>query len=179
VRTLLVVLGVIALLLLLGGAVNSDTEVSFDYVAGSTAAASLFWVALVVAAGLVVAGIAGWTVARTGDANALRKLEKELEATYRRLRDCEARLPRAAEPSLRDTATLVAPAPAEAATIAAPVPTEGDTVVARAPAEEGTVATTAPAEEATVVTDGSVDDATVARDAPDAESSASGDPSSS
>lgn len=156
-KTLLVILGVIALLLLLGGAVNSDTEVSFDYVAGSTAAVSLFWVALVAAAGLLLAGIAGWMVARTGNAGALRKLEKELEGTYRRLRDCEARLSRAAESSLPQTATPVAPAPAE----------------------EATVATTAPAEEATVTTESPVDDATVALDAPDAESPVTGDASSS
>lgn len=139
-----------ALFLVLGGAVNHGTEVSLDYVAGSTAAVSLFWVALVVAAALVLAGAVGWVIGRGGDAGARGKLEKELERTYRRLRECEAKLPRAEETPVADTATLVAPV-AEPTTAVAPTPVEETTAVDSTPAEDLTVVVPEPAEEATVV----------------------------
>ncbi|HOT23438.1 MAG TPA: hypothetical protein PLK79_03270 [Thermoleophilia bacterium] len=112
-KIVLWILGVLALLLVLLGAVNRATLVSLDYVVGTTGPVSLFWVALVGAAAVLVAGLAGWAAgaARAGGARA--KLERELEATYRRLRESQARA--AATP-----AGGTAVADADAATAAAP-----------------------------------------------------------
>jgi hypothetical protein len=142
VKVFLLILGVVALLLVLGGAVNHGTEVSLDYVAGSTAAVSLFWVAIVVAAALVLAGAAGWVIGRGGDAGARGKLEHELERTYRRLRECEAKLPQAPR-QVAETVTLVAPA-AESATLVVPPADEPATVVTAAPSEAATVVEAGP-----------------------------------
>ena len=159
-KTALWVLMIVALVVVLVGALNHGTAVSFDYVAGSTPAVSLFWLALGAAAALVLAGIAGWAVAVASAYATRRKLEKELEATYRRLRDCEARLPQATSPAAQLT-TEVMPAPAgEAATAVAPAPAdeavtaagrlsadEAVTAVAPVPADEaGTTLEPAPAE---------------------------------
>lgn len=136
-KTLLVVLAVLALVIVLGGAVNHDSAVSFDYLVGSTAAVSVFWLALAVAAGLLVAGMAGWSLGRTGTSETRGKLERELEATYRRLRECEARLPRGVPPSPEATAasgreegaTAIQPAAADAATAVRPAVEEATTAV--------------------------------------------------
>ncbi len=130
-KTALWVLMIVALVVVLVGALNHGTAVSFDYVAGSTPAVSLFWLALGAAAALVLAGIAGWAVAVASAYATRRKLEKELEATYRRLRDCEARLAQPASPPAAEVATVVAPAPAgEAVTAVAPAPADEAVTVA-------------------------------------------------
>jgi hypothetical protein len=134
VKTALWVLLIIALVVVIAGALNHETAIAFDYVAGSTPSVSLFWLSLGVAAALLLAGIAGWAVAVASAASTRRKLEKELEATYRRLRECEARLPQALSPPTL-AATLVAPVAAdEAPTAIAPaVADEAPTAVAPAP----------------------------------------------
>ena len=151
-KTALWVLMIVALVVVLVGALNHGTAVSFDYVAGSTPAVSLFWLALGAAAALVLAGIAGWAVARRERDATRRKLEKELEATYRRLRDCEARLAQpASPPAARASTTVVAPAPAgEAVTVVAPAPAdEAVTAAARlSPTRHVTAVASAPADEA-------------------------------
>jgi len=161
VKTALWVLMIVALVVVLVGALNHGTAVSFDYVAGSTPEVSLFWLALGAAAALVLAGIAGWAVAVASAYATRRKLEKELEATYRRLRDCEARLAQPASSPAAQLTTEVMPAPAgEAATAVAPAPAdeavtaagrlsadEAVTAVAPVPADEaGTTLEPAPAE---------------------------------
>jgi len=123
VKTLLWILGVIALIVLLGGALNHETDVPLDYLVGSTSGASLFWVAVVVAAALVVAGLAGWAVGGAGSGDACGKLEQELETTYRRLRDCEARMPQPPSAPADEAVTAATAAPAdETVTAVAPAP---------------------------------------------------------
>lgn len=140
-KTLFWTLGAIALLVLLGGALNHGTEVSLDYLVGSTHGVSLFWSALAVAVAVLVVGLVGWSVGRAGGGDARGKLERELESTYRRLRDCEAQLPRPALPPAGEAATAVAPTPAdEAATAVAPAPAD-ETVTAVAPAAPGEAVT--------------------------------------
>jgi hypothetical protein len=71
------------------------------------------------------------------------KLEKELEATYRRLRECEARLPHSAPPSPEATAasgpgeaaTAIQPAVADAATSIQPAVADADTAIQLAAAD--------------------------------------------
>ncbi len=58
---------------------------------------SLFWVSAVIAAIVFVAGLAAAWFALAGAAGLRRKLEAELQSTYERLREAEAR--RAAEPA--------------------------------------------------------------------------------
>jgi hypothetical protein len=140
VKTVLWVLMIVALVVVLVGALNHGTAVSFDYVAGSTPAVSLFWLALGAAAALVLAGIAGWAVAVASAYATRRKLEKELEATYRRLRDCEARLAQPASPPAAEVATVVEPAPAgEAVTAVAPAPAGEAVTVAASPSTDEAV----------------------------------------
>jgi hypothetical protein len=141
VKTLLWILGAIALVVVLAGAVNHSTEVSIDYLVGSTASFSVFWLALVVALVLLAAAVAGWSVGRAGMSDARGKLEKELEATYRRLRECEARLPQVT-PAAAETLAPVALAAGEPSSLIAPRGDEASTAVLPAPDES---ATTAPA----------------------------------
>ncbi len=148
-KALLVILLVIALLLVAGGSLNRGTEISFDYAVGTAPAVSLFWIMLGVAAALLLAGIVGWAIGRGGAAGARGKLEKELETTYRRLRDAEARLPRAAvlpasgpadvePPRATETRTAVLPEPLADDTVAAPGPPAGEdaTAIAEAAVED-------------------------------------------
>jgi hypothetical protein len=183
VKTALWVLMIVALVVVLVGALNHGTAVSFDYVAGSTPAVSLFWLALGAAAALVLAGIAGWAVAVASAYATRRKLEKELEATYRRLRDCEARLAPPASSPAGQLTTEVMPAPAgEAATAVAPAPAdeavtaadrlssdEAVTAVAPAPADEAVTALeSAPADEAVTSLEPAPADEGAAGDTPSA-----------
>ena len=130
---------------MVGGAANHATELSLDYVVGTTPAFSVFWVTLAAAAALVLAGLAGWAVGRGADAGARAKLERELESTYRRLRDCEARLPRAATP-VAEVPTVVAPATDELPTVVGPAAGEEQTVVAPTGGELPTAVTPAAGE---------------------------------
>jgi uncharacterized membrane protein YciS (DUF1049 family) len=155
VKSALWVLMIVALVVVLAGALNHETEVTFDYLVGSTPAVSLFWLALGSAAALALAGIAGWAVAVASASAARHRLEAELEATYRRLRDCEARLPQApareaaggvaADASgVARTAALPAPASEAATEVAEPSAGEATTEVAEAPANEARTAITEP-----------------------------------
>lgn len=113
----LLLLVIVALAVVAVGAVNHNVAFDIDYVAGTVTAVSLFWVAVVFAGLLFVAGaVAAWLAQRDAFA-ARRKLEKELDDTYRRLREAEAaKAPAQAdgpEPASADAAPAAA-APAAA-----------------------------------------------------------------
>ena len=95
-RNALIVLVVVALLLVGMGAVNNGLLFDIDFVAGTWTAVSLFWVAVVIAAVVFVSGVVAAFLAASGAVAARRKLEKELQSTYERLRAAEAKLPRPA-----------------------------------------------------------------------------------
>ena len=75
---------------------RSTTAVLFDidFVAGTWTSVSLFWVSVVAAGVVFVTGLAAAFLARSGAVTAQRKLEKELQSTYERLRAAEAHVPR-------------------------------------------------------------------------------------
>ncbi len=140
-RIALIVLAVVAVALVLVGAFNADVRVGVDLLAGSVDV-SLFWLAVGVAGLIALAGVAGWTLGRVEGVGRRRKLERELESTFRRLRESEARSPRPPEPLA--PVTVVSRGPAEAVTAAQPA----EAVTAAQPAEAVTVEQ--PAEAVTV-----------------------------
>jgi len=103
VRNALIVLVVVALVIVALGAVNHGLLFDIDFVAATWTAVSLFWVAVVTAGVVFVTGLVAAYLAASGAVAARRKLEKELQGTYERLRAAEAKLPR--------------PAPAQAAVV--------------------------------------------------------------
>lgn len=111
-RNALILLAVVALILLAVGALNNGTAFEIDYVAGTVSQVSLFWVSLVVAAVVFVAGMAAVWFALAGAARGRRKLEAELQATYERLRG--------AEREAADARSVTAAAEARAAAAEAP-----------------------------------------------------------
>ncbi len=157
-RKALILLAVVALVIVVAGAFNNGVAFDIDYVAGTASSVSLFWVSLVIAAIVFVAGLAAAWFALAGAAGGRRKLEAELQSTYERLRETErgaeearsaaaasaaaaaatlAATPEATVVAEREEATLVADGPtvldAEGPTV---VDAEGQTVVAgEAPAE--------------------------------------------
>ena len=92
-RNALIVLVVVALVLVTLGAFNNDLLFDIDFVAATWTAVSLFWVAVAVAGVVVVTGVAAAFFARSSAVATRRKLEKELQGTYERLRAAEAKLP--------------------------------------------------------------------------------------
>ena len=155
-RALLVVLGVVGLVIVVAGAVNHTVRVRVDYLVGTSTAVSLFWFAVAVAVLIVAAGLLGVLIGRSAVSGDRRKLETELEDTYRRLREAQAAArPAAVEASNAKPTAVEAPA-AEASpdrpetTVARPT-SEPSTVVVPAPAEPRTVVGAPPAEEQTVV----------------------------
>ena len=143
-RNALIVLVVVALVLVALGAVNHGLLFDIDFVAGTWTAVSAFWVAVVTAGVVFVAGVVAAFLARSGAVAARRKLEKELQGTYERLRAAEAKLPR---PAPAQAAVVdVTPGEQTAVTTAAP---EAATSVTSATQEAETAVTTAAPEAAT------------------------------
>jgi hypothetical protein len=120
VRNALIVLVVVALVLVALGAVNHGLLFDIDFVVGTWTAVSLFWVAVVTAGLVFVTGLVAAWLARAGAVTAQRKLEKELQGTYERLRAAEAKLPRP-EP-VKAAVVDVAPAAQTAVTSVVPAP---------------------------------------------------------
>jgi hypothetical protein len=149
VRKALIVLAIVALVIVALGAVNHGLLFDIDFVAGTWAAVSLFWVAVVIAGVVFVSGVVAAFFARSGAVAARRKLETELQGTYERLRDAEAKLPR---PAPVQTAVVdVAPGEQTAVTGAVPAPTTDETAtVAEAIPEAETAVITGEAETAVV-----------------------------
>ena len=88
-RKALIVLAVVALVIIVAGAFNNGVVFDIDYVAGTASSVSLFWVSLVIAAIVFVAGLAAAWFALAGAKGGRRKLEAELQSTYERLRETE------------------------------------------------------------------------------------------
>lgn len=109
-RNALILLVVVALVIVTAGAVNHSVAFDVDWVAGTWRAVSLFWVAAVVALVVFFAGLAAALLSRAGAARMQRKLEAELDTTYRRVRDLEAATPTASAGSTAGTSPATAPA---------------------------------------------------------------------
>lgn len=125
-RNALILLAVIALLIVTAGAVNHGVAFDVDYVAGTVTAVSLFWVAVVVAGVILVAGVAAAWLTRGASSGTRRKLEAELQSTYERLREAEALAARPPLPAVEAPTRVVTRDEAEAATF---VEREAETVV--------------------------------------------------
>jgi hypothetical protein len=153
VRNALILLAVVALVILAVGALNNGTAFEIDYVAGTMTEVSLFWVSLVIAAVVFVAGLAATWFALAGAAGGRRKLEAELQSTYERLREAEreaAEARRASVAAAAAAAAREAPVAPEPTVVAQPeeptvVVTEEPTVVAQP--EEPTVVVTEESED--------------------------------
>jgi hypothetical protein len=150
VRNALIVLVVVALVLVALGAVNHGLLFDIDFVAGTWTAVSVFWVAVAAAGVVFVTGVVAAFLARSGAVAARRKLEKELQGAYERLRAAEAKLPRPAPaqaavvdvtPGEQTAVTTAAP---EAATSVTSATQEAETAVTTAAPEAETAVTTAP-----------------------------------
>lgn len=89
-KDILIGLLVIGLLLLIVGAANSGQRVDLDYVFGTWYQVSLFTLIAIAVGALVVVGLAAAAIAGIRGAGQRRKLERELEQTYVRLREAEA-----------------------------------------------------------------------------------------
>ena len=175
-RNALIVLGVVALVLVTLGAVNHGLLFDIDLVVVTWAAVSLFWVAVVVAGVVVVTGMVVAFFSRTGAVATRRKLEKELQGTYERLRAAEAKLPRPAptqaaavdvSPEEQTAVTgVVLAATADDARTAVQAAPEAETAVTTAAPEAETVVATATPEAETAVT--TVEPAVDVADAPPA-----------
>ena len=149
-RNALIVLVVVALVIVALGAINHGVLFDIDFVAGTWTAVSLFWVAVVTAGVVFVSGLVAAFLARSGAVAARRKLEKELQGAYKRLRAAEAKLPRPAPaqaavvdvtPGEQTAVTTAAP---EAATSVTSATQEAETAVTTAAPEAETAVTTAP-----------------------------------
>ena len=156
-RRLLTVLGAIGLVIVIVGAINHAVDVRVDYLVGTSSDVSLFWFALGIAILVVAAGVLGLMAGRASQAADRRKLEKELEDTYRRLREAQAAVPAPvvvtqAEPPAEQTviaAERVAdPTVSAAEAVAAPA---DETVIAAEAVEPATTVAPAPFEPATTV----------------------------
>ena len=140
-RNALIVLVVVALVLVALGAVNHGLLFDIDFVAGTWTAVSVFWVAVAAAGVVFVSGVVVAFLARSGAVAARRKLEKELQGAYERLRAAEAKLPRPAP--AQAVVVDVTPGEETAVTGVAPAPTVDETRTAvRAMPEAETAATT-------------------------------------
>jgi uncharacterized integral membrane protein len=111
VKDILIALLIIAVVILVFGAVNQDQRIDFNYVAGTWHGASAFALAGIGAGVTLFAGLGVATVARLHVLGGRRKLEREVEQLYTRLRAAEAASPAAAEAS-RAAVRSVAAAPA-------------------------------------------------------------------
>jgi len=161
VRNALIVLVVVALVIVALGAFNNDLLFDIDLVVATWTAVSLFWVAVVIAGVVVVTGFAAAFFARSSAVAAQRKLEKELQGTYERLRAAEAKLPAPAPapaavfevaPGEHTAVTgFVAASPGDQASAASEAMPEAETVVDTAAPDAETLVDTAAPEAETVV----------------------------
>jgi uncharacterized membrane protein YciS (DUF1049 family) len=141
VRNALILLVVVALVVVTAGAVNHSVAFDVDWVAGTWHAVSLFWIAVAVALIVFVAGLVAALLARAGAARAQRKLETELDATYRRVRELEASpaatgavLAGAGAAAGPAAQTVVQPARGEPATVIVPGPAAASAQPSQTPA---------------------------------------------
>jgi hypothetical protein len=180
----------VALLLVALGVFNNDLLLTLDLVAGTWTEVSLFWVAVVTAGVVVVTGLAVAFLSRSSAVTTRRKLEKELQGTYERLRAVEAKLPKpapaqvavvAATPGAQTAVTGVVMAATvdDASTAAAAVP-EAETALDAAAPDAETAVSSAPPEDETVVSSAQEEDETVvAAEAPPADAEDESPPAAS
>jgi len=126
-RNALILLVVGGLVIVTAGAINNGVAFDVDYVAGTITAVSLFWVSVLVAAALFVFGAVAVYMTQSAAGVTRRKLEKELQATYERLREAEALATRAARFSAAPARGVEQARPASAGE---PVAGDADTAVA-------------------------------------------------
>ena len=171
-RNSLIVLVVVALVLVALGAFNHDLLFDIDLVVGTWTGVSLFWVAVITAGVVVVTGLAVAFFSRSSAVTTRRKLEKELQGTYERLRAVEAKLPKPAPAQIAVadatpgeqtavTGVVTAAEADETSTAAAAVPEAetavdtaamtAETVVNSPPEEAETAASSPPPADETVV----------------------------
>lgn len=102
-KDIVIVLLLIAIVILVFGAVNQDQRIDFDYVTGTWEQAPVFALAAIGAGVTLVVGLGAAGVARARVIGGRRKLERELEQVYSRLRAAEA------SSASRSSAPAVAP----------------------------------------------------------------------
>lgn len=139
-RNALILLVVVALIIVVLGAANGSITFDFDLVFGTWTAVSLVWMAVVVAAVVVVAGLAAAWLAQVDAARTRRKLEAELQATYERLRAAEAGLPQEEPQEVSAALQQAAEAPETAGAAEPPVPQDPAPPSADAPRDETSAA---------------------------------------
>ena len=136
-RKAFIVATVVALVFVAVGAVNHSLTFDIDYGVGAVNGVSAFWVMLAAAAVLFVTGLVAALLARASAVAAQRKLEGELEATYKRLRAAEGELMLAASsnrppatPSREERAAEESSPPpaAEASEVTSPLPAADEAV---------------------------------------------------
>jgi len=110
-RKPLILLAVIALVIIVAGAVNRSVAFDADYVVGTATAVSLLWVSVLIAALVFVAGAAAAWLALAATTGTRRKLEAELQSTYERLREAEALAARRARPAAEESRPTVVAEP--------------------------------------------------------------------
>jgi hypothetical protein len=139
VRNALILLAVVALLILVVGALNNGTAFDVDYVAGTASAVSLFWVSAVIAALVFVVGLGAAWFAQAAVAGSRRKLEAELQSTYERLREAEALVAQRPPVAAHADPVVVAAEPETATVVQTEAPTMGGG--AAGPADDGEAVT--------------------------------------
>lgn len=114
-KDIVIVLLLIAIVILVFGAVNQDQRIDFDYVTGTWERAPVFALAAIGAGVTLVVGLSAAAVARARVIGDRHKLERELEQVYTRLRAAEGAT------ALRSTTSGMAPAGGPDAAPAIPV----------------------------------------------------------
>jgi uncharacterized membrane protein YciS (DUF1049 family) len=122
VREVVILLLVIVLAIMVIGAVNQDQHVDFDYVVGTWDNASVLELSAVAAGVVFATGLTCAAIVRGGLIGSRRKLERELQETYVRLRAAESRTQVAATETAGSVSA--ASASASAASSGGPVPAE-------------------------------------------------------
>jgi uncharacterized membrane protein YciS (DUF1049 family) len=122
VREIVILLLVVALLVLVIGAVNQDQRVDLDYVFGTWEGVSVLTLSAISAGAAIVMGLIIAAMARMRVVADRRKLERELQLVYPRLREAE-RL--AGLPAWNVPVETVAPVAAGVAAAPPPVPAAG------------------------------------------------------
>jgi hypothetical protein len=144
-RKAFIVVAVVALVFVAMGAVNHSLAFDIDYGVGAVYGVSAFWIMLAAAAVLFVTGLVAAALARAAAVAAQRKLEGELETTYKRLRQAEGELmlaasskPSPATPSREARAAdETSPLPAaEAGEVTSPLPSTDEAADDEAAADD-------------------------------------------
>ena len=88
-KDIVIVLLLVAIVILVFGAVNQDQQIDFDYIAGTWESVSVFVLAAIGAGVTLLVGLGAAAAARQRVVGDRHKLERELEQVYKRLRAAE------------------------------------------------------------------------------------------